>query len=102
MPPHTTLFFRKDLLKEIGYYNENLKISSDYDFIIRLFKNEKIKIFFLNKLTVKMRLGGKSNKGIKNIFTKMNEDYKIMKKHNLNPLKAIFLKNISKIKQFFI
>ena len=102
MPPHTTLFFRKDLLNDIGYYNENLKISSDYDFIIRLFKNEKIKIFFLNKFTVKMRLGGKSNKGIKNIFTKMNEDYKIMKKHNFKPLKTIFFKNISKIKQFFI
>ena len=102
MPPHTTLFFRKELLKEIGYYNENLKISSDYDFIIRLFKNEKIKIFFLNKFTVKMRSGGISNKNIKNILLKMSEDFGIMKKFELNAIKTILIKNLSKIKQFFI
>lgn len=102
MPPHTTLFFRKELLKKIGYYNENLKISSDYDFIIRLFKNEKIKIFFLNKFTVKMRSGGISNKNIKNILLKMSEDFSIMKKFKLNAIKTILIKNLSKIKQFFI
>ena len=95
------IIFRKDLLNDIGYYNENLKISSDYDFIIRLFKNEKIKIFFLNKFTVKMRIGGISNNSIKNILIKMNEDYKIMKKFKLNAFKALLLKNLSKIKQFF-
>ena len=33
--------------------------------------------------------------------TKMMEDFKILKKHKLNSLKIIFLKNFSKIKQFF-
>ena len=46
MPPHTTLFIKKNLIEKIGYYNENFKISSDYDFIIRLFKIEDLKIFF--------------------------------------------------------
>jgi len=101
MPPHTALFFKKDLLNDIGYYDENLKISSDYDFIIRLFKKEDLKIFFLNKFTVKMRIGGISNNSIKNILIKMNEDYKIMKKFKLNAFKLLLLKNLSKIKQFF-
>ena len=84
-----------------GYYDENFQISSDYDFIIRLFKNENLKVYFLNEFTIKMKIGGKSNKNIENIITKMKEDYSIMKKHNLSPLKTIFLKNISKISQFF-
>ena len=46
MPPHTALFFKKYLLNDIGYYDENFKISSDYDFIIRLFKKDDLKIFF--------------------------------------------------------
>ena len=41
MPPHTTLFFKKKLLKTVGLYDENFKISSDYDFMIRLFKTKK-------------------------------------------------------------
>ena len=102
MPPHTTIFFKKSLLEKVGYYDENFKISSDYDFIIRLLRIDNINIYFQNKFTLKMRLGGTSNRGIKNIIFKMKEDYKIMKKNSLNPLSTIFLKNISKIKQFFI
>ncbi len=101
MPPHTTIFFKKSLLDKIGYYDQAFKISSDYDFIIRLLRHNDIRIYFLNEFILKMRIGGTSNKGIKNILTKMKEDYKIMKKNNLNPTKGIFLKNISKIKQFF-
>ncbi len=101
MPPHTTLFFKKKLLDEVGFYNENFKISSDYDFIIRLFKIKKLKIFFLNKFTIKMRAGGKSNKSIKNLIIKMTEDLTITKANKMNPIKTIFLKNISKISQFF-
>ena len=48
-----------------------------------------------------MRSGGISNKNIKNIFIKMSEDISIMKKYKLNIIKAILIKNLSKIKQFF-
>lgn len=101
MPPHTTIFFKKSLLNEVGYYDEKFKISSDYDFIIRLFKSKKIKIFFLDEFTVKMRIGGASNKNIKNIFLKIYEDLTIMKKNKMNILKTILFKNLSKISQFF-
>ena len=101
MPPHTSLFIKKDLLKYVGYYDENFKISADYDFIIRLFKKNDLKIFYLNKFTVKMRSGGISNKNIKNIFIKMNEDLTIMRKFKFNAFKAIIIKNLSKISQFF-
>ncbi len=101
MPPHTTIFFKKSLLNNIGLYNEKFKISSDYDFIIKLLRAKNIKIFFLDKYTIKMRAGGISNKSIGNIFIKMIEDIKIMKKNEMNFFKTIILKNFSKISQFF-
>jgi len=101
MPPHTTLFIKKSLLKDIGYYDESFKISADYDFIIKLFKKNNLKIFYLNKFTVKMRSGGISNKNMRNIFIKMNEDLTIMKKFKFNTIKALIIKNLSKISQFF-
>ena len=58
-------------------------------------------VYFLNKYTIKMRMGGISNKNIQNIFLKMKEDLNIMKKFKLNVFKCIFVKNFSKIKQFF-
>ena len=101
MPPHTAIFFKKSLLEKIGYYNENFIISSDYDFIIRMFRESDLKIFFLDKYTVKMRAGGISNKNIKNIFLKMKEDFNIMRKFKINAFKCILMKNLSKISQFF-
>ena len=43
----TQQYFLKDLLNRIGYYNENFIISSDYDFIIRMFKEKTLKYIFL-------------------------------------------------------
>ena len=90
------------MLNEIQVnYDEKFRISSDYDFIIRLFKNKKSKIFFLNEFTIKMKSGGASNKNIRNIIIKMFEDFEILKKNKINPIKAIVFKNLSKITQFF-
>ena len=55
----------------------------------------------MNDYIVKMQIGGMSNKNLKNIFIKMIEDYKIMEKFNISPLKGIVIKNFSKLKQFF-
>ena len=102
MPPHPTLFIRKSFIeKNEIFYDENFKISSDYDFIIRLFSKANARIFFLNKFTIKMRFGGESNKNIKNLIIKMKEDFQILKKNKLNPFKLLLFKNFSKISQFF-
>ena len=53
MPPHPSIFFKKDILSKIGYFDENFKISSDYDFIIRLFKEKNVKIFFWTNTQLK-------------------------------------------------
>ena len=91
MPPHPGIFFKKDILSKIGYFDENFKISSDYDFIIRLFKEKNVKIFFLDKYTIKMRVGGVSNKNIINILIKMSEDFKIMRKFKFSAINRSIL-----------
>jgi len=67
-----------------------------------MFRNSDLKIFFLDKFIVKMRAGGISNKNLENIFLKIKEDFNIMKKFKLNAFTCILMKNLSKIKQFFI
>ena len=48
-----------------------------------------------------MRVGGASNKNIKNILIKLCEDFSIIKKHGLPPIAALLGKNFSKLPQFF-
>jgi len=101
MPPHPTVFLKKNVFNKIGYYNTNFKISSDYDFLIRVFKNNDIKKKYVKKTLVKMRIGGKSNSSIKNIINKSLEDLSIIKKNKIGGFLTLFNKNFSKINQFF-
>lgn len=102
MPPHPSLFVRKKLYEKAGFFDTSLKIASDYDMVLRLLKNCTSPISYINEVLVKMRLGGKSNLSLKNIFLKSKEDYSIIKNNNFSfPIMTLFLKNIRKVSQFF-
>jgi glycosyltransferase len=52
---------------------------------------------------VKMRLGGASNRSIKNMVRKSREDYDALRRSGFNPIggvAALIAKNLSKIPQF--
>jgi len=100
MPPHPTLFLRKQVYERVGIFDLHYKISGDYDFILRSFKNKSFKAKYINKLMVNMQLGGLSNRSYKNIIFKMIEDYKILGKNQFPRIITLALKNISKLDQF--
>lgn len=93
MPPHTTLFVKKKIIES---YNTDYKYSSDFDFIINLFK-KNYSVFYLNKIITIMRSGGDSAKFL---MKKILEDYQIFKKNKLQ-IKFFFFKYLSKINQLF-
>ena len=100
LPAHTSLFIKKKIINKIGLYNEKFKISSDFDYMIRLFKIKNIRYKFLNKTLVIMRSGGLSS-SLKNLPTRIGEDLKILKMHfKKNYLSLYFLKILKKIFQF--
>ena len=49
----------------------------------------------------RMRVGGVSNKNLKNILLKTYEDYKAIRKNKIGSIGTLVRKNTSKIKQFF-
>ena len=100
MPPHPTLFIRSDTFKKIGLFNTKYKISADYDFMLRLLTQKNIKVAYIPEVLVKMRVGGVSNRSLKNIIQKSREDYQIIKANKIGGLGTLFLKNITKIPQF--
>ena len=101
MPAHPTLFLKKEVFKTHGSYDLKFTISSDYDFMLRVLKDDTIKFGYLPMVVTNMRIGGASNKNLKNIAIKMIEDYKAIRKNNSGNIITLILKNTSKIKQFF-
>ena len=101
MPPHPTLFLKKDVYEKHGQFNLDYKIAADYDLILRIFNDPILKFHYLSKVITKMRVGGASNRSLKNILQKSSEDYRALKKNNLNnPAKVLALKNLRKVSQF--
>jgi glycosyltransferase len=99
MPAHPTLFLKKEVYDKYGKFDLDFKIAADYDFMLRVLKNG-INVKYLPKVLYKMRVGGESNKSIKNIMLKSKEDLKALKKNNVGGIFTLIIKNLSKIKQF--
>jgi glycosyltransferase len=103
MPPHPTFFVRREIYEKYGYFNTDFRIAADYELMLRFLEKHRISTYYIPEVLIKMRLGGASNRSLKNMFIKSSEDYKAWKVNNLNGgLYTILLKNFSKIPQFFI
>ena len=100
MPPHPTLFLRKEIYARVGEFDTQFKIAADYDFILRVFQLAHLKIHYLPQVLMLMRQGGASSK-VSNLVAKSKEDLRIMRKNGLPFALFVLLRKIgSKIKQF--
>lgn len=101
MPAHPTVYLKKEVFEQYGCYALDLGTTADYDLMLRLFFTHQIKTIYLPELMVKMRIGGVSNRSIRNIWQALINDYKAIKRNQLpNPLKVLILKKLSKLNQF--
>ncbi len=102
MPPHPTFFVRRKIYDRYGYFNTEFKIAADYELMLRFLEKNKISTCYLPGVLIKMRIGGESNRSLKNLIIKSSEDYRAWKVNKLNGgFYTIALKNLSKIPQFF-
>ena len=92
---HPACFLRRIVYNKVGKFNDNYRVSGDYDFLFRAFK-EKVNFKFTKKILVNRLMGGyaDSNKERARI-----ETYKIGSIHSnikILPLLAYFLRKIFK------
>jgi len=102
MPPHPTFFVKREIYEKHGIFDTQFRISADYDIVLRFLGKFKISTTYIPIVFTKMRVGGESNKNLKNILLKMKEDLKALKKNKLGGPVTILFKNISKIPQLFV
>ncbi len=101
MPPHPTFYVKRELYEKFGTFNKSFKIAADYDFMLKVLTCQKCKIIYIPEVLYRMRTGGASNRSLQNIFQKWEEDLKVIKRHKIGGLNTLFMKNFSKIPQFF-
>lgn len=99
MPPHPTLYLRREVYDRYGMYDTNLLISSDYEAMLRFLVQGKIRLHYIPEVLVKMRVGGASNQSFSQIMRKMQEDWIAIKRYRVGGFSTLMFKNLRKLSQ---
>lgn len=101
MPPHPTFFVKHEVYNKYGTFNLDLKSAADYEIMLRFVHKNKIRIGYLPRVIVRMRIGGVSNVSLINRLKANREDKKAWEINGLKPKPfTLVFKPLSKIGQF--
>lgn len=68
IPPHPTFIARRNIYQKYSSFDLNYKLAADYELMTRFISKHSIRMAYIPKVIIKMRLGGMTNKNFKNIY----------------------------------
>jgi glycosyltransferase involved in cell wall biosynthesis len=101
-PAHPTFYIKKKIYEQYGYFNLKYKLAADFEIMLRFLEKHKISTQYLKEPLVKMRLGGETNKSLKNIQNQNLECIRAFKDNSLsvNLILYPFVRLMPKLFQF--
>lgn len=73
MPPHPGIFSRRSVFDNYGFFDSSFKISGDYEWVVRCFKEKTLRYLHFEMVTVRMQAGGVSNRGLLSAYNLNSE-----------------------------
>lgn len=73
IPPHPATYIKRSLLISVGGFNEQYRISGDFDLMLRLIYKQRCSIRYIDKTLVTFRSGGVSSRGLSSLIA-INKD----------------------------
>lgn len=68
MPPHPTLFVRREVYQRFGHFDLRYRIAADYEFMLRVLLKHRLETVYIPEILVRMRAGGVSNGSLRGIL----------------------------------
>lgn len=102
MPPHPTLYLRREVFERFGLYDTSFQIAADYDAMLRYLVKGQIRLAYIPEVLVKMRLGGESNRSLGRILQKSREDLRALRNNGVGGIGTLAAKNLNKLGQFIV
>jgi glycosyltransferase involved in cell wall biosynthesis len=101
MPPHPTVYLRREVFEQWGLYDPGLQIAADYDAMLRYLSKGRIQLAYIPEVLVNMRTGGESNRSLGRILRKSREDYLAIRRNDIGGMATLLKKNLRKVDQLF-
>lgn len=83
MPGHPTLYLKKEIYDTYGLYKTDYKIAADYEFMIRILKDNQVKLSYIDQVLVHMFYGGTSTGGFSNYMLSLKEGHRALKENGI-------------------
>lgn len=101
MPGHPTLYLKRSIYTRYGLYDTDYTISADFEFMIRILRDDNIRLSYIPHVLVRMFYGGTSTNSKKAYWISIKESYKALKQNNIHfAWILIFIRTIKVIQQF--
>ncbi|MBQ8184807.1 MAG: glycosyltransferase [Lachnospiraceae bacterium] len=84
MPGHPTLYLKREVYETYGYYKTDYRISADYEFMIRILTDDKVRLSYLPEVLIKMSHGGTSTKSLSAYLAGMKEGHRALKENGVS------------------
>ena len=99
LPLHPTCYIRRDVMMREGLYDESYKIAADTDLLVRYLYKAQLKVAYLHRRIIRMRMGGLSTDSEKRKLM-WDEDVRLYKAHGFAAIPTKLMKMMWKIPQF--
>lgn len=101
MPAHPTLYLKKEVYDRFGVYKTDYRIAADYEYMIRILKNNDVRLSYIPRVLVHMFYGGTSSGGLSNYMLSFKEGKRALEE---NDIKGAFFITVKRtllvLKQF--
>ena len=101
MPAHPTLYLKKEVYDRFGLYKTDYRIAADYEYMIRILKNNDVRLSYIPRVLVHMFYGGTSSGGLSNYMLSFKEGRRALEE---NDIKGAFFITVKRtlivLKQF--
>ena len=103
MPPHPTVYVRKETYQKHGVYRTDMGSAADYECMVRLMYKHQILSGYLPTIVTKMRVGGVSNASLESRLNANQNDRQAWLKNQLRPPFGLRItKPLSKLPQYIL
>lgn len=85
LPLHPTCYIRRDVMMREGLYDEAFKIAADTDLLVRYLYKAHLKVEYLHRRIIRMRMGGLSTDSDKR-RQMWDEDIRLYTAHGFRPV----------------
>jgi glycosyltransferase involved in cell wall biosynthesis len=88
-PAHPTFYIRRSALERLGGFDLSYRLAADTELMMRYLEKDRVRSVYIPKVQVRMRVGGATNRSLRNIFRQNQEIFRALKKNDV-PYSSIF------------